>query len=105
MLSRTIKDLDDVRLSMKALSDIREQQIRIDMTLGPVEEAYGMLQKFQVSNHWSVRQPELTYPSITPYHDKSIGYAIGVTRITNQFKSWLDLANGYEHQPYISLQP
>ena len=34
---------------MKALEEIRENQIRIDMTLGPVEEAYGILQKFQVS--------------------------------------------------------
>lgn len=49
VLSRNIKDLDDVRLSMKALSEIREQHIMIDMTLGPVEEAYGLLQKSQVS--------------------------------------------------------
>ena len=55
MLSRNIKDLDDVRLSMKALEEIREQQISIDMTLGPVEEAYGLLQKFQVTTlMWSI---------------------------------------------------
>ena len=48
VLSRSIKDLDDVRLCMKALEEIRENQIRIDMTLGPVEEAYAILTKFQV---------------------------------------------------------
>nr|XP_054755650.1 high affinity cAMP-specific and IBMX-insensitive 3',5'-cyclic phosphodiesterase 8A-like [Lytechinus pictus] len=48
-LSRPIKDLDDVRNAMAALEMIRQQDIRIDMTLGPIEEAYSMLQKFQVS--------------------------------------------------------
>ncbi|XP_030832172.1 dynein heavy chain 8, axonemal [Strongylocentrotus purpuratus] len=48
-LGRPIKDLDDVRLAMSALETIRQEDIRIDMTLGPIEEAYSMLQKFQVS--------------------------------------------------------
>jgi len=54
VLSRPLKDLDDVRLSMKALEEIREEQIRIDMTLGPVEEAYGLIQKYNVSDPQSV---------------------------------------------------
>lgn len=33
---------------MKSLEEIRENQIKIDMTLGPVEEAYAILQKFQI---------------------------------------------------------
>ncbi|CAH1796663.1 unnamed protein product [Owenia fusiformis] len=48
-LNRPIKDLEDVRLAMAALEDIRKQQIRIDMNLGPIEEAYSMLQKFGVN--------------------------------------------------------
>ena len=36
-LSRPIKDLDDVRQSMAALKDLRENEIHIDSSLGPVE--------------------------------------------------------------------
>ena len=36
-LSRQINDLEDVRNAMAALEDIRQNQIRIDMTLGPIE--------------------------------------------------------------------
>ena len=36
-LSRPVKDLDDVRTAMAALKEIREEEIRIDMSLGPIE--------------------------------------------------------------------
>ena len=36
-LSRPLKDLDDVRSIMATLKDIRENEIRIDMSLGPIE--------------------------------------------------------------------
>ena len=36
-LSRPIKDLDDVRTAMHALKEIRDNEIRIDMALGPIE--------------------------------------------------------------------
>ena len=36
-LSRPIKDLDDVRQAMAALKEIRESEIFIDHSLGPVE--------------------------------------------------------------------
>ena len=36
-LSRPIKDLDDIRHAMAALKDIRENEIRIDMGIGPIE--------------------------------------------------------------------
>ena len=36
-LSRPIKDLDDIRHSMAALKEIRENEIRIDMSIGPIE--------------------------------------------------------------------
>nr|XP_023422402.1 LOW QUALITY PROTEIN: dynein heavy chain 8, axonemal [Cavia porcellus] len=47
-LSRPIRDLDDVRFAMEALSCIRENEIQMDMTLGPIEEAYGILNRFEV---------------------------------------------------------
>lgn len=37
LLSRPLKDLDDVRSVMATLKDIRENEIRIDMCLGPIE--------------------------------------------------------------------
>lgn len=36
-LSRPLRDLDDVRLAMEALSIIRDNKIQMDMTLGPIE--------------------------------------------------------------------
>ncbi|XP_053374157.1 dynein axonemal heavy chain 8-like [Mercenaria mercenaria] len=48
-LSRPIRDLDDVRQAMYALSDIREHHISIDMGLGPIEESYAMLNDFGVT--------------------------------------------------------
>ena len=36
-LNRPIKDLDDIRLTMTALNELRENEIRIDMTIGPIE--------------------------------------------------------------------
>ena len=36
-LSRPIKDLDDIRFAMAALKDIRENEIRIDMSITPIE--------------------------------------------------------------------
>lgn len=36
-LSRPIKDLDDVRIAMSTLVEIREKEIMIDMSLGPIE--------------------------------------------------------------------
>ena len=45
-LSRPIKDLDDVRAQMAGLQEIRESEIRIEMTITPIEEAYIMLNKY-----------------------------------------------------------
>ena len=36
-LSRPLKDLDDIRSVMATLKEIRENEIRIDMSLGPIE--------------------------------------------------------------------
>ncbi|XP_052798280.1 dynein axonemal heavy chain 8-like [Mya arenaria] len=48
-LSRPIRDLEDVRQAMTALADIRENQIHMDMSLGPIEESYAMLNDFGVT--------------------------------------------------------
>jgi hypothetical protein len=42
-LSRPVKDLDDIRALMSAMTEIREAEIRIDLTIIPVEEAYTLL--------------------------------------------------------------
>ncbi|XP_028903091.1 dynein heavy chain 8, axonemal isoform X1 [Ornithorhynchus anatinus] len=47
-LSRPLRDLDDVRFAMEALSVIRDNEIQMDMTLGPIEEAYTILSRFEV---------------------------------------------------------
>ncbi|XP_056016925.1 dynein axonemal heavy chain 5-like isoform X3 [Ostrea edulis] len=44
-LARPLKDLDDVRFAMAALREIRDDEIRIDMLIGPIEESYAMLIK------------------------------------------------------------
>ncbi|NXP03754.1 DYH8 protein, partial [Thinocorus orbignyianus] len=47
-LSRPLGDLDDVRCAMEALSVIRDNRIQMDMTLGPIEEAYAILNTFEI---------------------------------------------------------
>ena len=47
-LSREIKDLEDIRLVMIAVKDLREHEIRIDMNITPIEESYAMLQMHDV---------------------------------------------------------
>lgn len=43
-LSREIKDLEDIRLVMIAVKELRENEIYIDMNITPIEECYAMLQ-------------------------------------------------------------
>uniref|UniRef100_UPI00398E4471 dynein axonemal heavy chain 8-like isoform X2 n=2 Tax=Pristiophorus japonicus TaxID=55135 RepID=UPI00398E4471 len=47
-LTRPIQDLDDVRFAMESLAKIRHNEIQMDMTLGPIEEAYNILNKYQL---------------------------------------------------------
>ncbi|XP_057691021.1 dynein axonemal heavy chain 5 isoform X3 [Corythoichthys intestinalis] len=48
-LNRQIKDLDDIRIAMAAFKEIRESQIDIDFQVGPIEESYAMLHKYELS--------------------------------------------------------
>lgn len=36
-LSRPIEDLDDIRVTMAAQKELREDEITIDLSLGPIE--------------------------------------------------------------------
>ncbi|CAH1798803.1 unnamed protein product, partial [Owenia fusiformis] len=48
-LSRPINDLDDVRAQMASLTEIRQNEIRIQMTITPIEEAFIVMQRYQLS--------------------------------------------------------
>ena len=45
-LSRPIKDLDDIRIAMGALKELRENEIFIDMSLNPIEVIYYIYSNF-----------------------------------------------------------
>uniref|UniRef100_A0A8C3MSF3 Uncharacterized protein n=1 Tax=Geospiza parvula TaxID=87175 RepID=A0A8C3MSF3_GEOPR len=47
-LARPLVDLDDVRLAMEALKAIQEKRSDIDISMGPIEEAYAILNAFNV---------------------------------------------------------
>jgi dynein heavy chain len=48
-LSRPITDLEDVRLAMESLKAVREKEIQISMTLGPLEHSYALLNKYGIA--------------------------------------------------------
>lgn len=48
VLSRNIKDLEDVRVAMKCLGEIRDDFISLDMELIQIEETYTLMGKFNV---------------------------------------------------------
>ena len=48
-LQRPINDLDDIREAMQALRDFRDNEIRIDLSIWPIEESYAMLQKHEIA--------------------------------------------------------
>lgn len=39
-MSREVKDLDDIRIVMGALKEIREKQIDVDMSIIPIEVCF-----------------------------------------------------------------
>ncbi|OXB65197.1 hypothetical protein ASZ78_004954 [Callipepla squamata] len=47
-LNRRIEDLDDIRTAMSALKEIRELQMSIDSQVGPIEESYAILNKYDL---------------------------------------------------------
>lgn len=49
VLARRIKDLEDVRVAMKCLREIRDDFILLDMELILIEEAYTLMGKYDVN--------------------------------------------------------
>eukprot|EP00741_Cyanophora_paradoxa_P017811 tig00021017_g17202.t1 len=47
-LGRQIQDLEDVRIVMGILKEVRERESEIDMQVGPIEEMYQLLHKYEV---------------------------------------------------------
>ncbi|CAH1780133.1 unnamed protein product, partial [Owenia fusiformis] len=47
-LTRPVKDLDDIRLVMASLKDLRDNFIKYDMNIGPIEESYALLTKHEI---------------------------------------------------------
>ena len=45
-LSRPIVDLEDVRGSMAALTEMRDAEIRIEMTITPIEDSFALLNRY-----------------------------------------------------------
>uniref|UniRef100_A0A3P8WNT4 AAA+ ATPase domain-containing protein n=1 Tax=Cynoglossus semilaevis TaxID=244447 RepID=A0A3P8WNT4_CYNSE len=62
-LQRPIKDLEDVRAAMAALKEVREAEVSLDATIGPVEESFALLNKHELlSNDGSAERVDgLTY--------------------------------------------
>ena len=48
VLARNIKDLEDVRVAMKCLGEIRDDFITLDMELILIEETYALMAKFNI---------------------------------------------------------
>ncbi|KAJ3249557.1 Dynein heavy chain 5, axonemal [Chytriomyces hyalinus] len=48
-LSRKISDIDDLRIAVRTLSEIRLAEVDIDMKVAPIEEAYLLLTKHNVA--------------------------------------------------------
>ncbi|XP_073237477.1 dynein axonemal heavy chain 5-like [Porites lutea] len=94
-LARGIKDLDDVRSSMAALSEIRESEIRIDMTIGPIEESFAMMNRYGLvySSSDSERVDGLTY-AWRKLHAQAGTVASHLLQIQPTFKA--DLLDGVE---------
>jgi dynein heavy chain, axonemal len=49
ILSRELRDLDDVRLAMDCLQTIREHFLSMDMDLTLMEETYALFNNFHIS--------------------------------------------------------
>lgn len=87
-LSRPIRDLDDVRFAMEALSCIRDNEIQMDMTLGPIEDAYAILNGFQVevTKEESEAVDTLRY-SFNKLQGKAVSVQDELVQVQPKFKS------------------
>jgi len=51
-LNRKIEDLEDVRGIMAVLKEVREKESEIDNLIGPIEEMYALLLRYEVRRAW-----------------------------------------------------
>ncbi len=47
-LNRKIEDLEDVRAMMMVLKEVREKESEIDNLIGPIEDMYTLLSRYEV---------------------------------------------------------
>uniref|UniRef100_A0A673T0U8 Dynein axonemal heavy chain 8 n=1 Tax=Suricata suricatta TaxID=37032 RepID=A0A673T0U8_SURSU len=87
-LSRPIRDLDDVRFAMEALACIRDNEIQMDMILGPIEEAYAILNRFEVevTKEESEAVDTLRY-SFNKLQSKAVSVQDELVQVQPKFKS------------------
>uniref|UniRef100_A0A672TUF5 Dynein axonemal heavy chain 5 n=1 Tax=Strigops habroptila TaxID=2489341 RepID=A0A672TUF5_STRHB len=108
-LSRPIHDLDDVREAMEALKEIRENEINIDMTVGPIEESYSVLHKynllFQDGNTervdglayaWKNLNTQVPYEENVPPHEASDRLQIFQAKFDELWRKYISLSGGEE---------
>ncbi|KAI4895809.1 hypothetical protein NFI96_021985 [Prochilodus magdalenae] len=89
-LSRPIVYLEDVRFAMEGLSNIRSSEIKVDMTLGLVEEAFAILKKceYQVTKKESEDVDALRY-SIVKLQSKASAVQDELVRMQPKLKEKL----------------
>ncbi|XP_064014378.1 dynein axonemal heavy chain 8 [Pogoniulus pusillus] len=89
-LSRPLQDLDDIRFAMEALAVIRENDVEMDMTLGPIEEAYSILNKFgiEVTKEESEGVDSLRY-SFNKLQTKATSVQDELVQVQPKFKNHL----------------
>ncbi|CAL8304972.1 unnamed protein product [Merluccius merluccius] len=65
-LSRPIVDLEDVRFAMEVLSKIRDNEIHIDMDLGPIEKLYGLYDAVMnnINDYYDIRWTDVDVEKI-----------------------------------------
>ncbi|XP_047128116.1 dynein axonemal heavy chain 8 isoform X1 [Hydra vulgaris] len=89
-LTHPIQDLDDIRFVMAALSDIRENEIRLDMSISPIEETYSLLNRFavQYNREESEKVDSLRY-SVKKLLSQASGVQTELVKIQPKFRDTL----------------
>jgi len=90
-LGRKLNDLDDIRTAMASLKELRDSEIRIDSLLGPVEQSYALLHRFEVP----VKREEIEHlDTLTFTWTKVLGLAYEVQeqmiKVQPKFRANLD---------------
>ena len=90
-LSRKLTDLDDIRNAMASLKELRESEIRIDSLLGPIEQSYALLNRYEIP----VKREEVEHLDTLSYTwTKTLNQAFEVQeqllQVQPQFRANLD---------------